>query len=118
MRALTIRKPWFSLIIVGEKDVENRGWTTRYRGALAIHAGQRVDHDLEPWQRSIVERIDTSPRGVIIGIIDLVDIVRDSRSQWAEPGCYHWVLTSLRPIKPVPMRGKLGLWVPEPEIPI
>ena len=46
MRKLTIRQPWASLIICGEKDVENRTWTTRYRGELAIHAGHRFDQDL------------------------------------------------------------------------
>jgi ASCH domain len=117
MRALTIRQPWASLMVAGEKDVENRGWTTRYRGALAIHAGQRLDEDLKPWQRSIVQRIDDLPRGAIIGIVDLVDVVRDSRSQWAEPGSYHWLLTNPRPIEPVPMRGRLGLWTPDVEIP-
>jgi hypothetical protein len=67
MRALTIRQPWASLIICGEKDVENRTRTTRYRGVLAIHAGHRFDQDLQPWQRSIVAQVDAFPRGAIIG---------------------------------------------------
>jgi hypothetical protein len=107
-----------SLIMVGEKDVENRTWTRGYRGPLAIHAGQRVDRGLQPWQRKIVQRIDTFPRGAIIGLVDLRDIVRDSRSRWAEPDHYHWVLTNPRGIEPVPMRGRLGLWTPDVEIPI
>ena len=118
MRALTIRQPWASLIICGEKDVENRTWTTRYRGPLAVHAGYRADHDLQPWQQDIVERLNTLPRGAIIGIVDLRDIVSDSSSRWAETGHYHWVLTNQRPIEPVPMRGRLGLWTPDVEIPI
>lgn len=28
----------------------------------------------------------------IIGHVDLVDIVQDSDSMWAEKGCYHWIL--------------------------
>ena len=28
----------------------------------------------------------------IIGHVDLVDIVQDSTSVWAEAGCYHWIL--------------------------
>jgi len=117
MRALTIRQPWASLIICGEKDVENRTWTTRYRGLLAIHAGQRFDRDLQPWQRNIVARIDDLPRGAIIGVVQLMDVVRDSSSRWAEPQSYHWVLSEPRPIEPVPMRGRLGLWVPEVDLP-
>ena len=116
MRALTIRQPWASLIVFGEKDVENRTWTTRHRGSLAIHAGQAVDHDLQAWQLNIAQRINTFPRGAIVGIVDLRDVVRDSRSRWAEPGHHHWVLTDPRPIEPVPMRGRLGLWTPDVEI--
>ena len=80
MRALTIRQPWASLIICGEKDVENRTWTIRYRGVVAIHAGQRFDRDLQPWQRSIVARIDDFPRGAIIGVVELMNVIRDSSS--------------------------------------
>jgi ASCH domain len=118
VRALTIRQPWASLIIAGEKDVENRTWPTRYRGPLAIHAGQGVDRDLQPWQRKIVQRINSFPRGAIIGIVDLTDIVRDAPSRWAESGHYHWVLTNPRPIEPIPLRERLGLWTPDVEIPI
>ncbi len=117
MRALTIRQPWASLIVCGEKDVENRTWTTRYRGVLAIHAGRRFDQNLQPWQRSIVAKVDAFPRAAIIGFVELVDIVRDSTSRWAEPRCYHWVLTNPHAIEPVPERGRLGLWTPEVGIP-
>jgi hypothetical protein len=43
LKALTIRQPWASLIIAGIKDVENRTWSTGYRGELVIHAGRSVD---------------------------------------------------------------------------
>ena len=117
MRALTIRQPRASLIICGEKDVENRTWTTRHRGLLAIHAGHRFDQDLQPWQRSIAAKIDAFPRRAIIGFVDLLDVVRDSTSRWAEPTFYHWVLADPRPIEPLPMRGRLGLWTPEVNLP-
>lgn len=41
MRALTIHGPWAWAIAAGHKTVENRSWTTNYRGTLAIHAGIR-----------------------------------------------------------------------------
>jgi hypothetical protein len=115
--AQTIRQPWASLIICGEKDVENRTGTTRYRGVLAIHAAHRFDQDLQPWQRSIAAKVDAFPRGAIIGVVELIDIVRDSTSRWAEPTCYHWVLANPRAVAPVPVRGRLGLWTPEVGIP-
>ena len=42
-RALTIRQPWADLIMSGAKDVENRTWSTSYRGRLWIHAAVKVD---------------------------------------------------------------------------
>lgn len=39
MKALTICQPYAELIACGEKRVENRTWSTSYRGPLAIHAG-------------------------------------------------------------------------------
>ena len=45
--AISIRQPWASLIIEGSsgiyKDVENRTWTTRIRGLIAIHAAKTFD---------------------------------------------------------------------------
>lgn len=43
-RALTVQQPWAFAIAEGLKDVENRTWNTHYRGALAIHTAQTVDH--------------------------------------------------------------------------
>lgn len=40
MRALTVVEPYASLIAYGRKITENRTWTTKYRGLLAIHAGK------------------------------------------------------------------------------
>lgn len=40
MKALTICQPYAHLIALGEKRVENRTWSTDYRGWLAIHAGK------------------------------------------------------------------------------
>lgn len=39
LRALTVRRPWCGLIAHHGKDVENRTWSTSYRGRLFIHAG-------------------------------------------------------------------------------
>ena len=41
-RALTVKQPWASLLVAGIKTVENRTWTTKYRGPLAIHAALSI----------------------------------------------------------------------------
>jgi hypothetical protein len=42
MRTLTVRWPWSALILMGVKDVENRGWRTPHRGPLTIHEAQKA----------------------------------------------------------------------------
>lgn len=41
VRALTLWQPWASLVAVGAKTIETRGWSTDYRGPLLIHAAKR-----------------------------------------------------------------------------
>lgn len=115
MKVLTVRQPWASLIIGGHKDIENRSWTTHYRGPLAIHAGQATDQGGLRACRELLPEV--LPHGSVLGIVDLVDVVTDSRSRWAEPGLYHWVLKNPRTLgKPIPVAGKLGLWTPSPSL--
>lgn len=45
MKAITIIQPWAMLIALGEKRFETRGWATKHRGELAIHAGKKVDRE-------------------------------------------------------------------------
>jgi hypothetical protein len=44
-RALTLTQPWASLIAVGAKGLETRGWRTAHRGLLAIHAAKGFPAD-------------------------------------------------------------------------
>lgn len=40
MKALTLTQPWATLVAMGAKTVETRGWSTKYRGVIAIHAAK------------------------------------------------------------------------------
>lgn len=42
MKGITLTQPWASLVAFGEKGVETRSWSTRYRGPLAIHAAMNL----------------------------------------------------------------------------
>ncbi|WP_455381983.1 hypothetical protein [Salinispira pacifica] len=48
----------------------------------------------------------------IIGRVDLVDVVEDSASEWAEPGAYHWVFSNAVLLKKAVTRvpGEPGVW--------
>lgn len=104
IKVLSVRQPWASLIVEGVKDVENRGWSTKYRGRLYIHAGSGYDKDGE-----VHDRVNAT-RGAIIGYVELMDCRRDVDSEWAEEGQWHWQLGNPVAIDPIPMRGKLALW--------
>jgi hypothetical protein len=114
MKVLTVKNPWAYLILYssafGHKDVENRTWETKYRGPLLIHCSKSLDANFP--QEELPYGVNWQDfNGRIIGRVNLVDCVRNSKSLWAEKGMWHWVLRNPVPLKnPVPARGSLGLW--------
>ncbi len=174
LTCLSVNNPVSYLICYGIKEVENRSWTTEYRGTLHIHSSGRVGfrgmpdfsrfpmpvlHEFDEFLTEI-QRMDEAgtyvgipdegvrvelkneqrqPENVInqyrlladvyahyrsgdqsaffhanaiIGTADLVDIVTDSDSEWAEPERYHWILENAQ-IFEKPMTGireRAGLW--------
>jgi hypothetical protein len=121
--AITLHRPWAELILVAGKDVENRTWSTNYRGPLYIHAGKAWDSRAHrvavragadgcvSWEP------DEHARG-IIGAVDLVDVLNGtSPSVWAAPDQFHWRLVNPRLLmRPVECNGWQRLWTPEPRI--
>jgi hypothetical protein len=100
---------WASLNVAGIKDVENRSWRTKYRGRLGIHAAVGFDQDLIDAYSDLLD--DDFPLGALIGSVTLVDCVNNSRSKWADPGAWHWILTEPKTrVQPRRMTGRLGLW--------
>ena len=110
---LTLQPPWADAIFKLGKDIENRTWTTDYRGMLLIHSGKTFDKkSLKfPLVSSLVSSPSTLSYGVIIGEVRLVNVITGSASPWALPGCYHWVLDDpFLYAEPIPFKGRLGLW--------
>ncbi len=117
---LTIRQPWASAIFVAGKDVENRGWTTDYRGRLWVHAGlykKRDDPDRWAKRHRLWIPEEPLPRGVILGSTELVDVVTDADSPWALRGHLHFLLIRSRLlVRPVPWTGGLTFkWIRPPQ---
>ncbi|MDP2990591.1 MAG: ASCH domain-containing protein [Kiritimatiellota bacterium] len=120
IKALSFRQPWAMLILEGRKTLDLRTWTTHYRGPLAIYASLEVEkeaclkHGLNP---------QTLSTGVVIGIVDLVDIIPLNEAAYGErqsehlagrsfrPGLFGWVLKNPRPVEPpVVVKGRLNLF--------
>lgn len=107
MKALSVQQPWADLIIRG-KDVENRTWSTNYRGPLLIHAGATLRNG--PIIKKAYGPDHEWELGGIVGIVDLVDCVKGHESPWAQPNAWHWVVKNPRRVPFVPMKGTLGLF--------
>lgn len=101
-----------------------------YRRVSAAYYGieaypNKAPADIHKHWAKVKKAIDSKPsllqNEAIIGYVELVDIVENSKSLWAFPDCYHWVLQN--PVlfeKPVTgIKGKLnffdieGLELPE-----
>ena len=87
-KVLTLRDPWCSLMAVGAKRIETRGPTfpKKHRGPLLIHSSMAFTRDEEGLYVGLVDaphRVGGSvelpaspPRGCIVAICDVVDIVK------------------------------------------
>jgi hypothetical protein len=110
MKIISVKQPYAWLIVAGHKNIENRTWTTRYRGPLLIHASLKL-HDNPPELPDAL-RDEIAPHlnrgGGIIGRVDLVDIVTSSRSKWFN-GPFGFVLTNSRELPFVQWKGQLGI---------
>ena len=133
---LSLWQPWATLIAIGAKRIETRGWATNYRGPLAIHAAKNttqieVCRELEfsehlqgwidDWEG---EKLDHHlPLGAIVAVADLVDCVpitgamaeqiSDQERNFGDygPGRFGWVLENVRRLKtPIPQRGAQKLF--------
>lgn len=115
MKALSIRQPWAWLIVNGIKDVENRTWTTTYRGPIIVHAGQRWDEGFSRAEldQSLVEAGFAPPdhidRGGIVGIVEITGVVVESTSDWFS-GPYGFTLSEPFPLPFVAYPGQLNLF--------
>jgi len=57
---------------------------------------------------------DELTTGAIVGQVDVVDCIQGSKSKWAFPGQWHWVLKNPRALKQaIPCKGMLGLFHPD-----
>jgi hypothetical protein len=124
MKALSVRAPWWWFILHAGKDVENRDWSTKFRGRVLIHASkwfrkQEMKDDAEDaiilagW-RDLREKWPTvegirAGCGCIVGSVEIVDCVTHSDSPWFS-GKYGFVLRDPQFFKPFPFKGALGFF--------
>jgi hypothetical protein len=116
MKAISVQQPWAWAILHAGKDLENRQVRFKYRGPLLIHAPLhlRAQDRMPPGVRQ--PKMDELPCGVVLDIVDLVDVVNHARSKWWG-GKYALSLRNPRRLKkPIPCKGVRGLWTPSPSL--
>ena len=135
MKAISIRQPWAWLVLYAGKSVENRNWTTSFRGEFLIHSSKGMTRDeyedgvdsaamelglsFETMERMVPD-FESLVRGGIIGRARLVDVVPPCAfpgSQRCTCGrAWHigvqngFVLEDVHPLPFIPYRGALGLF--------
>lgn len=123
MKVLTIKQPWATLIMQGDKRFEFRSWQTKYRGDLLIHAGKGVD---KPAVKRLAKYLPKElPHGKILGKVKLVDCIKmspefkellqkendDIYTQRSFQENYGWQIADVEAFKkPIEAKGKLSLW--------
>ncbi len=137
MKALSLTQPWATLVALGEKKIETRGWFTNYRGPFAIASSKSFPKDCrdlcfdEPF-RSIFEKhnlgLSDLPLGQVLCIVTLTECVRmtydnmppENSNEYAfghyAPGRYMLKMMQrlVLPV-PVPCKGALGFWEWDPK---
>jgi hypothetical protein len=140
VKALSLWQPWATLVAIGAKRIETRGWKTDYRGPLLIHAAKKWDRSLlrltfeQPFRRVLEDAgvmhefgdDEVLPLGKVVAMVELTDVrpteafrfISDQERAFGnyEAGRYGWTLDNTRRLyQPASIRGCQQLWRLAPE---
>lgn len=113
MLTLSIQQPWADLIINHGKDIENRSWSTEFRGQILIHTGSKFDRESfdklkkAGWYKNVFE--SHFQKGGIVGITEIVGCVTESPSVWFF-GEFGFVLQNSKPLPFHRCKGQLMIY--------
>ena len=127
MKVLTIKEPFATLIKKKIKYIETRSWKTNYRGELYIQASiSKIKNELKERKELLsLFSEDELNYGHIICKCNLVDCIymtedfiekekKNNHNNFIsgryEVGRYAWVLDDIKEIKPIKVKGQLGIW--------
>jgi hypothetical protein len=122
---LTLWQPWASLMVVGIKKAEGRGWYSTHRGRLWIHAASRqpsIDEikALEYQYRDCGIPFPTEyPTSALLGCVNVDDVLsqQDYQLRFAEEereengSDFIFVCSQARQLRmPIPLSGQHKIW--------
>jgi hypothetical protein len=106
LNAISLRQPWANLVASGAKTLETRTWTTKHRGDLLVCVSTHGKQQ---------------PQGVALCLVTVVDcrpmVAEDAAAACIDvyPRANVWVLTNVRPVRQIPIKGRLKIY--EVEVP-
>lgn len=101
MKVLTIKEPWASMILNGEKTIETRTWRTKYRGLCLLHASKNPRSEISGKIFAVAKIVDCKPMTQDDELPAKCPIY---------PGAYSFFLEEVRPTELKEIKGQLGLW--------
>jgi len=126
MKALSLRQPWPWFILHGGKRLENRGWTTSFRGPVLIHSSKWWKKDEIEDDFRFASHVashgggPTSPLpcvedlrkelGCIVGVVRITGCISHSEDEWFFGPKAFVLADPLAFVDPVPCRGERGLF--------
>lgn len=127
MKALSMMQPYAWLVTAGYVTVDDRSWSTLYRGPLAVHASKQVHEQYYAFLRKHTDiplpEVSAFEQGGVVGVVDVVDCIAPlalrgqpngrpqlHRSHFGVSGYYGLVLENPRQIPLIPYRGNRGLF--------
>lgn len=130
MKTISLWQPWASAIALGLKRIETRGWATKYRGPLAIHAALIRDESgrdcFSRYREAFAEKGQINfvklPFGAIVATCRLADCVPVERIRMNlserelglggyDAGRFAWLLEDVKALpQPIPFKGRQGFF--------
>jgi hypothetical protein len=127
MKALSMMQPYPWLFMQGFLTVDDRSWSTLYRGPLAIHASKQFHEQYYDFIKRhtdiVLPEKDAFEQGGVVGYVDLVACMAPAalkgapngkpqmhRSHFGVSGFYGLVFANPRPIDMIVCRGNRNLF--------
>lgn len=103
MKCLSIKPYWLSKILLKEKTIETRKWSTKYRGDIVLVSSK--------------SNSTNCLRGYALCIIELYDVTTFKKEHLQQsclseysPNLFSWHIRNIRYIKPIQLKGQLRLY--------
>ena len=140
MRVITLKQPWATLLVRGQKLIETRSWTPKCLGPILVHASAKFDKaDKERCKKYpfnlFISDANELPLGAIIGMVNIDAVFKSETIKTVDhfnnpgvhagveitkteaafgdysPNRYGWLCSNAAEFPdPIPAKGQLGIW--------